>query len=168
MNIRLAKEHDLLAMQAANLQNLPENYSLRLWIYHIITWPQISFVAEDAKGRIVGYVLAKIADPNEDEGSSAPGDTRVHGHINSISVLRTYRRQGLAKKLMLLSQESMMAVYNASVVSLHVRRSNKAAIALYRDALGFAVHKVEVGYYADKEDALSMQLTLPNARIHAR
>jgi peptide alpha-N-acetyltransferase len=25
-----------------------------------MTWPQISFVAEDHKGRIVGYVLAKM------------------------------------------------------------------------------------------------------------
>jgi hypothetical protein len=29
-------------------------------IYHAMTWPQISFVAEDHKGRIVGYVLAKM------------------------------------------------------------------------------------------------------------
>ncbi|KAJ7728542.1 acyl-CoA N-acyltransferase [Mycena metata] len=159
MNIRLAKADDLLAMQAANLQNLPENYSLQLWMYHIITWPQISFVAEDHKGRIVGYVLAKIDEEkdNEDDASTA---THAHGHINSISVMRSYRRLGLAKKLMLLSQEAMIAVYKASFVSLHVRQSNKAAISLYRDALGFAVKKVEAGYYADKEDALSMQLAL--------
>lgn len=29
-------------------------------MYHLLTWPQISFVAEDEKGRIVGYVLAKM------------------------------------------------------------------------------------------------------------
>ncbi|KAJ7451255.1 acyl-CoA N-acyltransferase [Mycena galericulata] len=165
MNIRLAKADDLLAMQAANLQNLPENYSSRLWVYHIITWPQISFVAEDAKGRIVGYVLAKIDDPKKDVDEPRKSAEAIHGHINSISVLRTYRRLGLAKKLMILSrvsQEAMVTVYKASFVSLHVRRSNKAAIALYRDALGFDVAKVESGYYADKEDALSMQLSLRN------
>ncbi|KAJ7496191.1 acyl-CoA N-acyltransferase [Mycena galericulata] len=162
MNIRLAKADDLLAMQAANLQNLPENYSSRLWVYHIITWPQISFVAEDAKGRIVGYVLAKIDDPKKDDDEPRKSAEAIHGHINSISVLRTYRRLGLAKKLMILSQEAMVTVYKASFVSLHVRRSNKAAIALYHDALGFNVAKVESGYYADKEDALSMQLSLHN------
>ncbi|KAJ6473380.1 acyl-CoA N-acyltransferase [Mycena vitilis] len=158
MNIRLAKPDDLLAMQAANLQNLPENYTLQLWIYHLVTWPQISFVAEDHKGRIVGYVLAKIDEPEENDGGDSSAD--VHGHINSISVQRTYRRLGLAKKLMLLSQDAMIAVYKASFVSLHVRESNKAAISLYRDALGFQVKAVEAGYYADKEDALSMQLAL--------
>lgn len=29
-------------------------------LYHAMTWPSLSYVAEDAKGRIVGYVLAKM------------------------------------------------------------------------------------------------------------
>ena len=32
-------------------------------LYHEMTSPQISFVAEDDKGRIVGYVLAKMFAP---------------------------------------------------------------------------------------------------------
>jgi len=144
-----------MGMQACNLQNLPENYTMKFWMYHAMTWPQISFVAEDHKGRIVGYVLAKIEEPSE-EGKSE----EVHGHVNSISVLRSYRRLGLAKTLMLLSQEAMASIYKASYVSLHVRKSNKAAIALYRDTLGFEVAKVEKKYYGDGEDALSMRLSL--------
>lgn len=140
-------------MQAANLQNLPENYTMKFWLYHAMTWPQISFVAEDHKGRIVGYVLAKI---DEQENSEEP----VHGHVNSISVLRSYRRLGLANKLMLASQEAMRSVYKASYVTLHVRKSNKAALGLYRDSLGFKVDKVEEKYYADGEDAYSMKLTM--------
>ncbi|KAG2004783.1 silencing group B protein [Coprinopsis cinerea AmutBmut pab1-1] len=154
MNIRLARVDDLAGMQAANLQNLPENYVMRFWIYHAMTWPQISFVAEDEKGRIVGYVLAKMYTPSED------GKEPTHGHVNSISVLRSYRRLGLAKKLMLLSQKAMQEIYNAQYVSLHVRKSNIAAISLYRDTLGFSVAKVEKKYYGDGEDALSMRLNL--------
>jgi hypothetical protein len=30
-------------------------------LYHAMTWPSLSYVAEDAKGRIVGYVLAKMS-----------------------------------------------------------------------------------------------------------
>ncbi|KAF7314475.1 N-acetyltransferase domain-containing protein [Mycena kentingensis (nom. inval.)] len=158
MSIRLAKPDDLFAIQAANLQNLPENYMMKFWIYHAMTWPQISFVAEDHKGRIVGYVLGKIDTVEEDSGSGA--QTEIHGHVNSISVLRSYRRLGLAKKLMLLSQEAMSEVYKAQYVSLHVRRSNKAAIGLYQGALGFKVAKVESKYYGDGEDAFSMRLDL--------
>jgi len=36
---------------------------------------------------------------NKDENPEQP-----HGHVNSISVIRQYRRLGIAKKLMLLSR----------------------------------------------------------------
>jgi len=152
-------------MQAANLHNLPENYAMKFWIYHALTWPQISFVAEDHKRRIVGYVLAKIDNENENDTVSSKNDkeSEIRGHINSISVLRSSRRLGLAKKLMLLSQEAMFTIYKASTVTLHVRRSNLAAIGLYKDSLGFTVQKIEKGYYGDGEDALSMQLCLTDA-----
>jgi ribosomal protein S18 acetylase RimI-like enzyme len=42
--------------------------------------------------KIVGYVLAKM----EEE----PSDGVPHGHITSLSVMRTHRRLGLAEKLM--------------------------------------------------------------------
>ena len=29
-------------------------------LFHLLTWPQLSFVAQDHKGRIVGYILAKM------------------------------------------------------------------------------------------------------------
>ncbi|KAJ7065777.1 acyl-CoA N-acyltransferase [Mycena amicta] len=162
MNIRLAKADDLLEMQAGNLINLPENYSQKLWMYHLLTWPQVSFVAEDPKGRIVGYVLAKITEPDDtDEEAPAGEQGEIHGHINSLSVFRSYRRLGIAKKLMIQSQHAMATVYRAKYVSLHVRRSNTAALGLYRDALGFDVSKIVAGYYADKEDAYAMKLVLP-------
>lgn len=94
----------------------------------------------------------------------------MHGHVTSISVLRSYRRLGLAKKLMIQSrtsrctentstrphtpsyntapEEAMATVYKASYVSLHVRRSNRAALGLYRDTLGFTVKDIEKKYCA--------------------
>jgi hypothetical protein len=30
-------------------------------LYHILSWPQLSYVARDHKGRIVGYILAKMS-----------------------------------------------------------------------------------------------------------
>lgn len=40
----------------------------------------------------------------------------------------------------------MSEVYRAEYVSLHVRKSNRAAIRLYKDTLGFSSHQVEKGY----------------------
>lgn len=54
------------------------------------------------------------------------------------------------------SEYAMMKIYDAEYVSLHVRVSNRAAIGLYRDVLGFKVDKVDTAYYADGEDAYDM------------
>ena len=42
----------------------------------------------------------------------------------------------------------MATVYRASYVSLHVRKSNRAALALYKDTLGFTVREIEKKYCA--------------------
>jgi hypothetical protein len=40
--------------------SLPENYQLKYYFYHILSWPQLLHVAVDYDGSIVGYVLAKM------------------------------------------------------------------------------------------------------------
>ncbi|CAI7889977.1 unnamed protein product, partial [Closterium sp. NIES-53] len=81
---------DLLAMQSCNLMCLPENYQMKYYLYHILSWPQLLYVAEDYNKKIVGYVLAKM----EEES------TECRGHITSLAVSRTHRKLGLATKLM--------------------------------------------------------------------
>jgi len=61
----------------------------------------------------------------------------------------------------------MFETYNAVYVSLHVRVSNVAALALYRDTLGFKVGGTEAKYYADGEDAYSMRMDLDYLREEA-
>jgi len=46
-------------MQHCNLLCLPENYQMKYYFYHGLSWPQLSYVAEDERGNIVGYVLWK-------------------------------------------------------------------------------------------------------------
>ncbi|WFD33011.1 N-terminal amino-acid N(alpha)-acetyltransferase NatA [Malassezia sp. CBS 17886] len=155
MNIRQATVDDLLGMQNCNLHNLPENYTMRYYFYHALTWPQLSYVAEDDKGNVVGYILGKM---EED-----PADGVPNGHVTSISVLRSHRRLGLAQKLMRLSQTAMRDTFAARFVSLHVRETNRAAIGLYTGTLGYLVHGVESKYYADGENAIAMRLDLAQA-----
>ncbi|KAK5092444.1 N-terminal acetyltransferase A complex catalytic subunit ard1 [Lithohypha guttulata] len=135
----------LPSIQQCNLTNLPENYFLKYYLYHALTWPQLSFVAvvRTAKPttypKVVGYVLAKM---EED-----PRDGVQHGHITSLSVMRTHRRLGIAEKLMRNSQRAMAEVFNADYVSLHV------------------LEKTEDKYYADGEDAYAMKMDLKNMQI---
>lgn len=165
MDIRLLRPSDLPLIQHANLENLPENYFLKYYLYHALSWPQLSFVAVDVARpkktpydypKIVGYVLAKM----EEE----PADGVQHGHITSLSVMRTHRKLGIAEKLMRQSQLAMVETFGAHYVSLHVRESNQAAIHLYEQTLGFKREKVEAKYYADGEDAFSMKLDLSPIR----
>lgn len=44
------------------------------------------------------------------------------------------------------AEHAMASLYGATEVMLHVRKSNRAAISLYRDSLGFEVTGVEKGY----------------------
>ena len=180
ITIRQATIEDIQAMQNANLHNLPENYQLKYYMYHILSWPQASFVAttydevinvndgeidvpvtQDPKGdtayinrgeKIVGYVLGKMEDDPE------AADKTPHGHITSLSVMRTYRRMGIAEKLMRQSLYAMCELFGAQYVSLHVRKSNRAALHLYRDSLKFEVQSIEKSYYQDGEDAYAMKL----------
>ncbi|KAI9048771.1 hypothetical protein LZ554_007602 [Drepanopeziza brunnea f. sp. 'monogermtubi'] len=165
MDIRLLRSSDIPHVQHANITNLPENYFMKYYLYHALSWPQLSYVAVDVSRpkkspydapRIVGYVLAKM---EED-----PPDGVQHGHITSLSVMRTHRRLGIAEKLMRQSQKAMVETFQAQYVSLHVRVSNNAALRLYRDTLGFENEKVEPKYYADGEDAYSMRLDLGDIR----
>ncbi|XP_003738798.1 N-alpha-acetyltransferase daf-31 [Galendromus occidentalis] len=153
-SIRCATTEDLMNMQHCNLLCLPENYQMKYYFYHGLSWPQLSYVAEDERGDIVGYVLAKMEEENERD------DAEPHGHITSLAVKRSHRRCGLAKKLMDQSSRAMVECFNARYVSLHVRRSNRAALNLYQNTLGFATCGIEAKYYADGEDAFAMQRDL--------
>ncbi len=47
VNIRRATVDDLYEMQNCNLFCLPENYQMKYYMYHILSWPQLLYVAED-------------------------------------------------------------------------------------------------------------------------
>ncbi|TQE12522.1 hypothetical protein C1H46_001913 [Malus baccata] len=94
-------------MQACNLLCLPENYQVKYYLYHILSWPQLLYVAEDYNGRIVDYVLAKMEEERNE----------CHDHITSLAVLFTHRKLGLATKLMSVTQNAMEHVFAAKYVS---------------------------------------------------
>ena len=56
----LNKMEDLLEIQMTNLQNLPENYQYKYYLYHYLAFPNLTYVAENSEGKIVGYSMAKM------------------------------------------------------------------------------------------------------------
>lgn len=80
-------------------------------------------------------------------------------HVLNIATAPPSRRCGLARALM---EEALAyaAGQHVRILLLEVRRSNRAAIKLYR-GLGFTAFGVRANYYADNdEDAIEMILAL--------
>uniref|UniRef100_A0A8C6QLS8 N-terminal amino-acid N(alpha)-acetyltransferase NatA n=1 Tax=Nannospalax galili TaxID=1026970 RepID=A0A8C6QLS8_NANGA len=115
------------------------------------SWPQLSYIAEDEDGKIMGYVLAKM----EEDPDDVP-----HGHITSLTVKPSHRSLGLAQKLMDQASRAMIENFSAKYVSLHIRKSNQGALHLHSNTLNFQVSEVEPKYYADGEDAYAMKRDL--------
>jgi ribosomal-protein-alanine N-acetyltransferase len=105
-------------------------------------WSRVSVacVGERVVGALVAWVVADEV------------------HLHDVATHLDHRRKGIARALVnelitLARRESARHVY------LEVRRSNAAAIALYRSA-GFVATGVREKYYADDEDAVEMALAL--------
>lgn len=160
MQVCRATMDDLYEMQHCNLRCLPENYNLRYYYYHLLSWPQLLYVQKDYNNNTVGYVLAKVDDEDKKD--------EKHGHITSLSVLRTHRKLGVASRVMRLSMKDMEDEYQAGYCSLHVRKTNDAALHLYQDSLHFRAAGVEQAYYADQEDAYHMKcfFNQPNTGLY--
>ncbi len=79
-------------------------------------------------------------------------------HVLDVATHPGHRRRGAGRALVRALLE-LGRKHSARHLYLEVRRSNVAAIALYRDA-GFATVGVRARYYADDEDAVEMGLTL--------
>src|SRR5579872_1587160 len=100
MNIREARLVDLIGAQGVNLTCLAENYPMKSYWSHYMSWPGLHFIAEesscDSKSaafqrddrKIVGYVLVQA------------DESKKSILITSIAVDRSARSLGIATKLL--------------------------------------------------------------------
>ncbi|MCI9158873.1 MAG: ribosomal protein S18-alanine N-acetyltransferase [Lawsonibacter sp.] len=103
--------------------------------------PQACFIAaEDEEGHVLGYAgLHAVLD---------------EGYIDDIAVAPDARRHGVASAL--LDVFCRFGAVNLAFLTLEVRNSNTAAIALYKK-FGFRQAGLRPGYYQKpREDALIM------------
>jgi ribosomal protein S18 acetylase RimI-like enzyme len=56
---------------------------MKYYLYHALSWPQLSYVSEDSKGRIVGYVLAKIYPPSDAHAHTHTHTAHAHPYIHT-------------------------------------------------------------------------------------
>lgn len=75
--------------------------------------------------------------------------------INQVAVAEAYRKKGVGRQMLQAMLEQLQQI-GVKAVTLEVRKSNEAAIALY-ESLGFIVEGVRKNFYEKPaEDALIM------------
>lgn len=134
-------EADKLAVEALSAATLQGNV---VYIGNELAKPWTRAWLTRAEGAPLGFLVAwHVADEL---------------HVLGVAVAEHVRREGLGRALMIQAQ-AYAARSAIRLVLLEVRRSNRAAIRLYR-SLGFSAMGLRPGYYADREDAVEMMLVL--------
>jgi len=74
MDIRLLHPSDIPHVQTTNITNLPENYFCKYYMYHQLSWPQLSYVAVDVN-LLCAKVDTEIISDMTDSGIETQKDT---------------------------------------------------------------------------------------------
>ncbi|PSN87369.1 ribosomal-protein-alanine N-acetyltransferase [Candidatus Marsarchaeota G1 archaeon OSP_B] len=153
IEIRPANLTDIDDVIRLNRLTLPENYPPQFFYDVFMQYPKAFIVARSAS-MLVGYVMTRI------EKTLTVIKWINRAHIISVAVHPAYRRQGIARKMMIEACKASYEFYKASEVYLEVRVTNEPAINLYK-GLGFEIKEINRGYYSDGEDAYVMHSPLP-------
>lgn len=145
------EQHLPLVMSLVDAE-LSEPYSIFTYRYFVYLWPQLTFLAFDAKdGKCVGTVVCKMG---EHRGA-------FRGYIAMLVVLKPYRGRGIATELVTRSIRVMMES-GCEEVTLEAEVTNKGALALY-GRLGFIRAKRLYRYYLNGVDAFRLKLLFPRS-----
>jgi ribosomal-protein-alanine N-acetyltransferase len=107
-----------------------------------------AFLAENSSG-VAGYIMARISGEE--------------GEILNLAVLPRDRRRGVARGLLAVGLEALVAE-GVREAYLEVRESNSAAITLYQSA-GFRPVGLRPDYYRNpREDALVLRAPVGGSR----
>ena len=137
--IRPWRESDISKLKEIADSSFKDPWSLNTFI-STFTSPVFYGLVCEFGGEIAGYIAASLV---VDEVN-----------VDDVAVAIKFRRKGIAKKLLSAAFEELVK-RGAKKAFLEVRRSNEAAINLYK-SFGFEVISERLKYYGD-EDALIMQ-----------
>ena len=142
ISIREMKLTDIPPVLEIERDSFPSPWSAAMFVLSISSDGSINLVAEDASGTLVAYLVCSRLD--------------LEWHLMSVAVGTELRRGGIAGQLL---GEMLRRIGEDAQVTLEVRPSNVAAIALY-EKWGFLAAGRRVRYYADTgEDAIVMWRT---------
>jgi len=124
-----------------------------------LPWPESSYQYELSANRVSHMLVAEAESGGTLEVVGYIGFWLIvdEAHISTLAVHPDWRGQGIGR-LLLRRGLNLAAESGAQLATLEVRRSNQAAIQLYRE-FGFSIVGRRPRYYRDNdEDALLMTL----------
>ncbi|HZY95249.1 MAG TPA: ribosomal protein S18-alanine N-acetyltransferase [Candidatus Bathyarchaeia archaeon] len=105
------------------------------------------------------FVVAKRG--TETVGYLAVAHFTNHYHLVSVAVEPSSRRLGIAQRMLSLVEDRLPS----GVLRLELRKSNDPALELYRKN-GFRETGLVSSYYADGEDAITMEKTIDGKNMN--
>ena len=143
VGVRFARDGDLSLLTSLEESLFPDAWGAGAIRSHLASDSAVSLIAEGDTGEALGYLL----------GLSLVGE----GELLRIAVTKPARRAGVGKAI-LHSFLDILKENGAEACFLEVRKSNEAAIALYRGS-GFLPVGERKNYYKNPtEDALLLVL----------
>jgi [ribosomal protein S18]-alanine N-acetyltransferase len=141
ITIRAMKVADLKEVLAIENESFSHPWNRDHFLDELRSVHAFPLVATDPEASIIGYICPRLL---LDEG-----------HILNLAVHRNFLRQRVGQLLVMRVLKDCCEG-GGSTVSLEVRHSNMAAIALYRQ-LGFIETGKRRNYYDNREDAILME-----------
>jgi ribosomal protein S18 acetylase RimI-like enzyme len=140
MDILPATLRDLGQLRRIEQACFPKDAWPLLDLMAVLTFPDVIRLKAVVDGQMVGFIAG---DPRRAEGMA---------WIATVGVLPEYRRQGIARALLLECEKLL----NTARIRLCVRTENTGAIQLYEEE-GYQRVDIWKKYYNDKGDALVME-----------
>lgn len=153
-------------------RDLSEPYSIFTYRYFLHRFPELCILAvfdyeKDGLFDPIGCIVCKIDAENEENEDERFMETSRHhhhqgnlsGYIGMLAVDSKYRGNGLGQSLVHAAVDRLKRVGCTSVV-LEAESSNKAAMKLYEEKMGFIREQYLVRYYLNNSDAYRLRLWL--------
>jgi ribosomal-protein-alanine N-acetyltransferase len=140
LTLRPPQAGDIRALAEAESECFDDPWPERYFSSEILAPARFHRLLVDASGRLVAYLFTAWQ--------------YLDLHVLKVATRPAYRRQGLGRRLMTIAEQHA-AEMAGETVTLEVRTSNSAAIAMYR-SMGYEQVGVRGAYYADLSDALIM------------
>jgi len=143
--IRPGSPADLAAVERIERTSFGDPWTRSALLQELVAGPMRLPLVAELDGVVAGYLMAwRVVDQL---------------HVLNLAVAPACRRRGVAAALLAAALAEARRL-DLGEVTLEVRPSNAAALALYR-AFGFRLAGIRRGYYADTgEDALVLTLAL--------